>query len=644
MNQFVKSVLAIGITSALSISLISHVNAATYEIIAQGEASKLKYTYAQHQNSAGDMAISGTDIYNFPVQFDYLDDDDFDAIESYVFSRYLSVNGLNNIEDSGALRTGNPTANDLAWVVRWLQDTSSGKGLYKEYQKVGDIIALTNIGGVTTDFNLWDVKFDGTDTFTRSTTDIISGITDNGISYGTATAPYLPLAHTDSHNIESISWMREFAQRGFFSFNHGVEVFPLIPLETDYSGGISAVVDVHESGIAVGFSSYKISDVYIDYIENGAIETIDDKEVDRLRKISGISDFVQFDLNNPSDGIDDELDEDYIIRGCSDPYILKHMLYNVCVHHVEQALGSSPYHIMAVKSALSANGEVVTESLGLLAPEPHPDDVRPYSSYALAVNSQGVAVGYADGFNDETKATPDVDEKRYFHYAVVFKDGEVVDLSGEHTNLKGSSRAYDINDAGIAVGHITKLISGKSVEKFFYVDTNVSKDEVNMINPDDYFNGSDSTARAINNSGLIVGEGEVETHNESDTNPRRTAAFVYNINDDIFANINELIPCDMRLTYDIIEARGVNDAGMISATAIVKADRRDAKGEIMLDDNGTPLKEDVVRAISLNPIPDDGEVCTAEEEGKVERKGAGIGFGSAWLLVAILGLRRRLFN
>ncbi len=73
-------------------------------------------------------------------------------------------------------------------------------------------------------------------------------------------------------------------------------------------------------------------------------------------------------------------------------------------------------------------------------------------------------------------------------------------------------------------------------------------------------------------------------------------------------------------------------------------DRRDAKGEVMLDDNGTPLKEDVVRAISLEPMSDDGEVCTAEEEDKVIRKGASISFSGILTIMAIFGLRRRFFS
>ncbi|MDP7593794.1 MAG: hypothetical protein QF552_14065, partial [Litorilituus sp.] len=71
MNKIVKSLITLGITSALSVNLISQVNAATYTIVDLGEISHAKYTYAQQQNSNGDMAVSATSLYNFPVQFDY---------------------------------------------------------------------------------------------------------------------------------------------------------------------------------------------------------------------------------------------------------------------------------------------------------------------------------------------------------------------------------------------------------------------------------------------------------------------------------------------------------------------------------------------------------------------------------------------
>lgn len=602
MSQLVKNIIALSVSSALSISFIHNVNAATYQIIDKGEASKLKYTYAQNQNSSGDMAISGTNLYNFPVQFQYLDEDDFDEIENYAFFRFESVHALNDIEDIDALKAGNPTSNDLAWVVLWLQDTTrSGKGINIQYQKVGDTIAMTNIGGVTEDYNLWDKSFDGTNELTRSTIDIVSGITDSGVSYGTATAPYLPEdVYTDSDGEEFTFWLREHGIRGFFSFDQGAQVHQVVPFETGYGGGESAVLDVNEAGTAVGFSSYKVSQAYLDVIEDDS-------------------------------------------GGCADTSIVPdQMPEDACIGQTLIQSTAPAYHNMAFKATLDPNGNPIIDQLGLLI-EPHPDDERPHSSYALAVNASGVAVGYASGWDDETETSPSEDERSTYQYAVVYKNDEVIDLTGDHSD-KASSRAYDINNAGIAVGHITKAINGKAVQKFFYVDTSVPKAEIEMITPNDFFTGSDSTARAINNSGLMVGEGEVETHNESSQNPRRTAAFVYDMNDDIFSDLNKLIPCSDRLNYSILEARSINDAGIISATAVVKSDLRDAKGELLLDDNGNPLREDVIRAISLEPMADDGETCTAEEEGKVVRKGGALGFGSLIALISLFGLRRKFMK
>ncbi len=607
MSKLVKNILALSVSSALSISFIHNVNAASYKIVDPGAVSNLKYTYAQKQNESGDIAVSGTNVYNIPVQFEsstgvkYLDDDDFTSIENYTTARFENVYGLDDIENLESLKAGNPTANDLAWVTRWLKDTSSGKGLDIEYQKIGDTVAMTNIAGVITDYSLWDTAFQGTDDLTRSTVDILSGITDSGISYGTATAPYLPSdVFVDSKDEEHTFWLREHGIRGFYSFDQGSQIHQIVPLETQYVGGQSAILDVNEAGIAAGFSSYKVSQAYIDVLEDES-------------------------------------------GGCADTKIVPdQMSLDACMAQTSLNSSTAIYHTMALKVTLDANGNSVVEQLGLLV-EPHVDDERPHSSYALAVNAQGVAVGYANGWDDETVTTPSESQSSRYQFAVVYKDGDVIDLTGDHSD-KASSRAYDINDAGIAVGHITKAINGRAVDKFFYVDTSVPKEQIEMINPSDFFATSDSTARAINNNGLIVGEGEIETQNESSLNPRRTAAFVYDMQNDILSNLNELIPCSDRLTYNILEARGITDAGIISATAVVEQNRVDAKGEPVLDATGNPLTEDVVRAITLEPMLEDGEVCTAEEEQKVERKGASFGFGPLLMLVSLFGLRRKFMK
>jgi len=596
MGKIVKNIIALSVSSALSIGLIQNVYAATYQIIDKDKISEVKYTSAQQQNASGDMALLGSNLFNFPVQFQYLDDDDFDEIKVYASINFENVFALDDIEDFDALKLGNPTANDLAWVVLWLRNIKQSN---LEYQKVGDSVALTNIGGVTEDYQVWDETFDTTTVLTRSTIDTINGITNAGISYGTATAPYLPGdVFTDSDNDDHVFWLREHGNRGFYSYDQGAQIHQIVPLETEHVGGESGVLDVNEAGIAVGFSSYKISQDYIDDIED----------------TSG---------------------------GCADTDIVPDQMTLEACKARTQLLSSLPvYHSMAIKATLDPGGNPVIEQLGLLV-EPHPDDERPHSSYALALNSTGVAVGYASGWDDETETSPSKDESSRYEYAVVYKNSEVIDLTGDHSD-KGSSRAYDINDAGIAVGHIAKVINGQAVQKFFWVDTTVAKEEIALVHPDDFFAGSDSTARAINNAGLIVGEGEIETHNESIQNPRRTAAFVYDIGNDVFSNLNDTIPCADRLNYDILEARGITDAGIISATAVIKVDLRDAKGELVLDGEGNPEKEDVIRAINLELMPEDGEVCTAEEEGKVVRKGAGLGFTALFALISLFGLRRKL--
>ena len=159
-----------------------------------------------------------------------------------------------------------------------------------------------------------------------------------------------------------------------------------------------------------------------------------------------------------------------------------------------------------------------------------------------------------------------------------------------------------------------------------------------MVMPDDFFTGSSSTARAINENGMIVGEGEFETHNDSTgANPRRTHGFLYDITAKTFTDLNSFLACDSG--YTVIEARDINDANEVSATAIIKVPRRDSKGNLMLDEKGEQLTEDVVRAVTLKPTDGEIEDCSIVEE-KVERQGAGFGL-TGLVLLMFAGLRRR---
>jgi hypothetical protein len=585
MNKFVKSILALGITSALGLSAV---NAATYQVIDKGNVSSLKYTYSQQENNNGEAAISGTDIYNFPVQFQYLDEDDYDFIVLLAEKSHEGVHDLVNIEDEVALRAGNPTANDLSWVIRFLS-SRAGNSLYQE---VGDVFAMTNFNGQTELFNVFDENIPNTDILTRSTKEFISGITNEGWVYGNASAPYLPLDFTKSDAEEVTHWLRAFTTRGFFSSDGGASIIEVIPpSETDLPedqrfGGESAILDISESHFAVGYASTSIDQNAIDFIND---ET----------------------------------------GGCADPDVLDDLPFKICVQQIIAEI----YNTEAIKWSIDEQGIISSEILGQLV-TPHVDDAREYVNYAQAINNQGVAVGYAHGWVNENVTEPSATERRSL-YAVVYKDGEVTDFTEDHGKYF-DSRTYDINDAGIAIGHVNAFINGNQRTKFYHVDTNAETME--MILPTDFFNGSSSTARAINESGKIVGEGEVETHNDNTSTPRRTHGFLYDITNETFTDLNDFLACGS--DYTIIEARDINDANEVSATALIRVPRRDSKGALMLDEQGEQLLEDVVRAVTLQPIAGELEDCSTVEE-KVERQGAGFGLSSI-LLLMFAGLARRL--
>jgi hypothetical protein len=584
--------LALSMTSAMTIPLV---NAATYQVIDKGDAS-VKYTYAQQANNNGDLVLSGTNVYNFPVQFDVLDDNDFATIEAYANSTSSRFPELEPIENIDALKAGNPTANDLAWTVKWLETKSTDYS----YQKVGGTVALFNSGQSNEEIIIFDDNVLLPQS--RSTVDIVKGITDGGWLYGSASAPYLPQIFTNSTGIDITLWYREFSSRAFFSDDRGLNIYEIKPptennadTENNY-GGVSGILDISETQIAVGYMS-----------------------TDTITSFKDI------------------IDSESETQGCANPSFIADVPKDICIQTYRDGGNGTPYQIRAFKAVVNGNGESSIDNLGLLV-TPHVDDERAFESYAQAVNDDGVVVGFSHAWIDESLTTPVSNQSRSL-YAAVFKDGEITSFAKDH-GIHYDSRAYDINNAGIATGHVSMAISGKLRTKFYYIDT-TNVDEMELVFPTDFFDSSSSTARAINESGFIVGEGEVETHTDSAQNPRRTHAFLYDINNDVFQDINDLIACDS--SYSIIEARDINEDNIISASAVYKVQRKDAMGELMFNLEGEALMEDIVRAVTLQPIDDDQQVCSREEEGKVIRQGASFGLFSL-LTLLIVSFRRRLYS
>ncbi|XPF95042.1 DUF3466 family protein [Colwellia sp. RE-S-Sl-9] len=601
MKIFAKRILALGIYSALT---SASVQAATYEVIDKGAGETHKYTFAQQENNAGEMVISGTQAYSFAVQYQFLNETDFDNIISNAALNHEVVFGVGDIEDEEALRNGNPTENDSFWAVNYL---ISKQGDFT-YQQYGDVAAMINLNSNTEEITVFDTTFEGTNELTRSTSDLINGITDKGWIYGTASAPFIPREYilddnNDDTDDETITYFAsDFSSRGFYSLDKGNTIIPLMAPESTY-GGLSAISEISETGIAIGFAT------------------------------TSITEEAQASISEAKNRVDNPID-------CEDAEQLKRTPLLICISNVLAEDGltlNNLYSTAAIKWTINDNGDVEEfEPLGFLI-TPHVDDERGLQSVAQAVNDDGTIVGYSEGWFDNDVMDPEVDEFK-LTYAVMFKDGNVYDLNTDHETYY-NSRANDINDVGTAVGYVQSIIGGVTTNSFYYIDTNNVSD-LEMIMPDSFFTGSSTTAKAINNNGLIVGQGEVETHVVASGIPRRTHGFLYDTNTDTFTDLNTLLTCES--DYIIIDAKSINDNNEISASALTKTNARDFFGNEVLDTKGDPIQEEVVRAVKLQPINGEIDNCSEVEE-KIERQGASFGLFMP-LVLLVVGFRRKLFK
>ena len=114
MKNLIKTALTLSISSAL---LAQAAFAATYEVVDLGLVDTVKHTYGVEKNPNGQAIISGVSGYNFPVQFQYLDEDDFDDIVRYAEIYHDQIFELTDIQDEDALRAGTPVPNDLQWSI-----------------------------------------------------------------------------------------------------------------------------------------------------------------------------------------------------------------------------------------------------------------------------------------------------------------------------------------------------------------------------------------------------------------------------------------------------------------------------------------------------------------------------------------------
>ncbi|MGF1869957.1 DUF3466 family protein [Photobacterium indicum] len=300
---------------------------------------------------------------------------------------------------------------------------------------------------------------------------------------------------------------------------------------------------------------------------------------------------------------------------------------------------------------------IVTPSLPVLDVD---SENRSYQASAQAislVNNQPIAVGFA---------TDSVDNDYYAPRAAIFQS------SGTGTSLtwtqkfisgldikSGGDRIYsytaatgiNANNKAIGIAKNYRAENRSYAQKMFVFDNVAGKTKFldTSIDSTIFFDGSNGYTAAINNHDVVVGWVDSETVNQIDGRERRQRAFLFNdgatiANSPLSANGAWMLD---NLTNDngdksavanqfrIAQATGINDAGVISATALQCAGGYDNLTSESQCSGGERLV-----AVKLVPIPDGTVQVRPEESGTIERSGASFGM-FALTLLGLFGFRRR---
>ncbi|HAT8501591.1 TPA: DUF3466 family protein [Vibrio vulnificus] len=230
--------------------------------------------------------------------------------------------------------------------------------------------------------------------------------------------------------------------------------------------------------------------------------------------------------------------------------------------------------------------------------------------------------------------------------------------------IHSNSVVTNVNSNFVAIGEAKraggKPSEGSAANRLFLVK-DITTDSVSATFLPElggiFFSGAGGKMGGINKYNEIVGQLDAEDTREIDGKPRRKRGFIlpYEANgsvesrrsifdnkawylDDLTNGSNAPVENNQ---YRIIDATDINDAGVISATAIKCDGGYDTAAHNSYCGEGS--KEETVVAVKLIPIADaDASNINARpvEKASAERSGAGLGWLSLTLLV-LFGFRRK---
>lgn len=437
-----------------------------------------------------------------------------------------------------------------------------------------------------------------------STDHFYYGMNNNNVRVGWGTAPYRFIDFTyttgegdDEEEVTATYSVRDFTRQAVWT--DGVTTKTYEAPEQTYLGGESVMMDINEQNVAVGYVSVALSPEAQTLGEN-CQETVDEGTAIRPTNVC-----VWQRWHNLTNAYANNL-QDYYSR---------------------LAIGTnqSIYDMRATVWQLDANGNVISsqqyEPLMERGQIEDDEDNGDFSSYAYAVNNNGIAVGQSWTYY-EGEQTP----SRRIKMPAVYIDGETRAITESNEYYWGS--ATDINDNNQVVGFLIKRIQG--VQRYVGFIYDIDSDTLTEL--PGFFAGSSTIPTAINDAGEIVGTAEIEP---TLSNQRRRVGFYYEsqVADAAFVDLNDAVGCQAGVF--IAAADGINNNSEIVATSIQPIERTNTDGTVYTEQVGQMLILD----------PEDGEVTNcSQEENRVERQGAAtglLGMLGMFLIGGLITLRRR---
>jgi uncharacterized membrane protein len=406
---------------------------------------------------------------------------------------------------------------------------------------------------------------------------------------GVTSGPFNPIEYTYTNsNDEEITqnfYVRDFISRGVWHRDGNTTIIE--PAETAELGGESAIMDVNDSGLAAGYASTALSPFAQERIADCSSDD-PDAIVTRPDEVCVYG--VWLELYNQQAT---NIAPSFFSRS---NYVARRSIYDIRGHLWQ----------------LDNNGEVIsTTELGTLQ-ERNEDDERDFSSYAFAVNNNGIAAGQSWTYHPQRGA---------IRMPAIFQNADAIPVTEDEQFFWGA--ATDINDDNKAVGYLVENRAGNLRNTAFIYNVDAAADQQPLTLLPGFFSGSSTVPNAINENGIVVGTGEIEA---TLSTVRRRVGFWYDTTAESpeFINLNDAIACDS--PYFIVEANDVTESGEVLATAL--------KTEEYVDSNGDTQTREVAVAIKMNPI--DGEINNCrEEDNRVERSGAALGAGGLAGLVLL---------